>query len=138
MSSPDPTQHPDIKTLAFFDLESTGLPMYEFHNTKITELCLVACSVAHIQSVVRRKIPRVLHKLSLCLNPYRLVSPASSNITGLDNFALENEHPLNENTVRLLGHFLGQLQQPVCLVAHNGNSFDFPLLHKELARLKLV
>lgn len=127
-----------IKTLAFFDLESTGLPVLEFHKTKITELCLVACSVAHIQSAVSKIIPRVLHKLSFCLNPYRMINPISTNITGLDNFALENELSLNENTVKLLVHFLQQLQQPVCLVAHNGNHFDFPLLHKELSRMNMV
>lgn len=112
--------------------------MFEFHKTKITELCIIACSVAHIQSTVDQQIPRVLHKLSVCLNPFRLITPDSTQITGLDNFALEYEQPFNENTVRLLSNFLHQLQQPVCLVAHNGNSFDYRLLHKELARLKMV
>ena len=29
--------------------------------------------------------------------------------------------------------FLAKLRKPVCIVAHNGDRFDFPLLNKELA-----
>lgn len=133
-------QQRQIRTLAFFDIETTGLPAFEFNKTKITEISIVACSAEHLlvaatTSNRQTKLPRVLHKMSLCLNPRRLISPVSTQITALDNFLLEHEQPFNENTAALFALFLQQLQQPVCLVAHNGNSFDFPLFKRQLNAL---
>lgn len=130
-----------IKTIAFFDLETSGLPQYEFNRTKITELSLIACSVEHIRRSSPSdgvRVPRVLHKLSLCVNPFRMIDPESTRITGLDNFALEHEHTFDANAGALLVHFVRQLQAPVCLLAHNGDGFDFPLLRKELDRVGVV
>lgn len=139
MSDPDA-----IATLVFFDLETTGLPQFEFNRTKITELTLVACSVEHISSASpsqqrqQRALPRVLHKLSVCTNPFRMIQPESSKLTGLDNFMLEHEEKFTANTGALLVHFVRQLRQPVCLVAHNGSDFDFRLLKRELERVQVV
>lgn len=116
-----------IKTFAFLDLETTGLPTQESNLTRITELCIVACSVAHLKSQ-----SRVLHKLTLCFNPNRNISKISANITGLDNTLLQDESQFNKNTADLLVAFLLQLQQPVCLVAHNGFNFDYPILKAHL------
>lgn len=127
-----------FKTLAFFDLETTGLPAYEFFKTKIIELCVVACTTEQLLATRKSQCPRVIHKLSICLNPHKLISPTSSNITGLDNFMLEHDNGLNDNAGQLLTSFLQHLQQPVCLVAHNGDSFDFPLLKKQLKTLSVV
>lgn len=127
-----------IKTFAFFDLEATGLPQYEFFKTKITELSLVACSKDHLLHTPRNQLPRVLHKMSLCFNPIKMISPEATKITALDNFLLEDVNSLNSNAGTALLSFLNHLQQPVCLVAHNGDFFDFPLLQKEFKRLKLV
>ena len=73
---------PEINTFAFFDLETTGLPELEFFKTKITEFSLVACSKNQILSSSKNEIPRVLHKLSFCVNPQKQISLASSEITG--------------------------------------------------------
>lgn len=147
-----------IKTLIFFDLETTGLPAYECNRTKITELAMVACSVAHIvdHAAARAKaattasrtatgspsmtdgLPRVLHKLTLCVNPQRMIQPEATNITGLDNEQLEFEQPFDAHCGALLLHFVQQLPQPVCLVAHNGDKFDFPLLRAQLDRVGVV
>lgn len=40
--------------------------------------------------------------------------------------------------MQLISNFLGRLPQPVCLVAHNGNRFDFPILQKHLINCKEV
>ncbi|CRL08316.1 CLUMA_CG021381, isoform A [Clunio marinus] len=117
-----------IKTLAFFDLEATGIPALEFNKTKITELTIVACSVEHMIQAKASDIPRVCHKLSLCFNPFKLISHKSSEITGLTNELLEHENKFDKNALNLVECFLFKLQQPVCLVAHNGKKFDFPLL----------
>ena len=56
----------------------------------------------------------------------------------LDNYKLENENPLTETSAGMIINFLEHLRQPVVLVAHNGNKFDFPLLKKELKKLSIV
>lgn len=50
---------------------------------------------------------------------------------------LENENKFDENFVKLLNHYLLQLPQPVCLVAHNGNRFDFPIIQRQLKMLNM-
>ncbi|XP_070498470.1 three-prime repair exonuclease 1-like [Chironomus tepperi] len=118
-----------FKTFAFIDLETTGLPSIEYNRTKITQISITACSVEHIMELKDKEaIPRVLHKLSLCLNPRKLIKLDCTEITGLSNELLQNEKKFDENTVDLVNNFLAHLQQPVCLVAHNGNKFDYPIL----------
>lgn len=45
---------------------------------------------------------------------------------------LERFNKMNENTIGLISSFLKQMPEPVCLVAHNGNDFDFKLLKRTL------
>lgn len=124
-----------FNTLAFIDLETTGLPSQE-SRPKITELSIVACSVEHIMGLKEKnEIPRVLHKLSVCFNPAKMIKLRSSEITGLSNELLEREKKFDENTVDFITNFLSHLQQPVCLVAHNGFSFDYPILKSQCASL---
>jgi three prime repair exonuclease 1 len=120
-----------IKTFALFDLETTGLPELEYFKTKITELTLVAVSVDHFLETSKSQLPRVLHKLTLCLNPFKRIDIKATEVTGLTNEMLEHEKKFDKNTMNLIECFLFQLQQPVCLIAHNGNKFDFPLLKKQ-------
>lgn len=80
-------------------------------------------------------IPRVTNKLSICLNPMKRISLESEEITGLSNDLLEYERKFDENTMTLLNSFLERLQQPVCLIAHNGNRFDFPILKQHITKL---
>ena len=51
---------------------------------------------------------------------------------------LENEKPFDENKATLIRGFLEDCKPPICLVAHNGNNFDFPLLKEELVRFPSV
>lgn len=118
-----------IRTFAFFDLETTGLPEFEFFKTKITELSVVAVSVDHFLEC--KDIPRVQHKLTLCFNPFKRIDLKATEITGLDNDLLEHQKKFDKNAMNLLECFLFQLQQPVCLIAHNGDNFDFPLIKKQ-------
>lgn len=57
-----------------------------------------------------------------------------SNFEGLYNDLLEQDNKFDKNTTELLQNFLNHLQKPVCLVAHNGLRFDFPILHKEILK----
>lgn len=56
-------------------------------------------------------------------------------IVGLYNDSLEDQTPFDCSVVDTLINFLSRLPAPVCLLAHNGNKFDFPLLLKELQRV---
>lgn len=52
--------------------------------------------------------------------------------SGLDNYNLENEKSFSTETGELIKSFMNRLQAPICLVAHNGNKFDYPILRKQL------
>lgn len=126
----------DIKTFAFFDLETTGLPQLEFNNTRITQLSIIACSVDHLFSISNiHNIPRITHKLSICLNPLKRISLKAEEITGMTNELLQDERKFDENTMTLLNSFFERLQQPICLVAHNGDKFDFPILKSHINKI---
>ncbi|GAB0094247.1 three-prime repair exonuclease 1 [Sergentomyia squamirostris] len=129
----------DIKSFVFFDIEGTGLPRID-GTAKIMEISFVACSVDHFVSSGQDplEVPRVLHKLSLCVNPFKRVCEESFRITGLDNFILEHESRLGVRELEMITKFLERLQQPVCLVAHNGMGYDFPLLRKEFLKQQVA
>lgn len=56
-------------------------------------------------------------------------------LIGLYNDALERQNDFSSATVSLVDAFLSHLEQPVCLIAHYGNGFDYPLLKAELKRI---
>lgn len=133
-----------MQTLIFLDLEATGLP---FSQPKITELCLLAVHRCALESppAPQRPLtapppPRVVDKLSLCVAPGKACSPAASEITGLSSatLAAHGRQRFDADLVHLLRAFLQRQPQPWCLVAHNGDRYDFPLLQAELAVLGLA
>ncbi|XP_063104879.1 ATR-interacting protein isoform X2 [Cavia porcellus] len=134
-----------MQTLIFLDLEATGLP---FSQPKVTELCLLAihrCALESSSPCQGRPPavpppPRVVDKLSLCVAPGKACSPAASKITGLSTaeLAAHGRQHFDKNLVTLLLAFLQRQPQPWCLVAHNGDRYDFPLLQAELAMLGLA
>lgn len=69
----------DIKTFAFLDSETTGLPHLENCKTKITELCIVVVHASHLSLGA---FPRVQNKLGLCFNPGKYINKEVTNITG--------------------------------------------------------
>lgn len=119
----------DIKTFVFFDSETTGLPHLENNRTRMTELCFTAVQSDHIKLGI---YPRIQNKVSFCFNPRKFINPEASEITGLSNELLEYQSTFNENAVNAIKNFLSLLREPVCLVAHNGNRFDFPILRAEI------
>uniref|UniRef100_A0A8D2D272 exodeoxyribonuclease III n=1 Tax=Sciurus vulgaris TaxID=55149 RepID=A0A8D2D272_SCIVU len=144
MGSQAPPPGP-MKTLIFLDLEATGLP---FSQPKVTELCLLAVHRCALESTLTSQgpsptvplPPRVADKLSLCVAPGKACSPAASEITGLSTavLAAHERQCFDNNLANLLLAFLQRQPQPWCLVAHNGDRYDFPLLQAELAMLGLA
>lgn len=82
MDSTSPRQHEEIGTFVFLDLESTGLLDLK-ENCRITELCMIA--VRRMDMLSSGPLPRVLNKVTLCLNPIKPISAFSSQITGKSN-----------------------------------------------------
>ena len=142
---------PRIKTLVYFDLEATGLR--STGRPRISEISLVAVHSKDVndlhlklKSNLRNKkmkdyplhieslLPRVLNKLTLCVYPMAIIMPEVSDITGLDNYNLFDQTTFNKTTGVLLNNFLDRLPSPICLVAHNGNAYDFPLLKAEMEK----
>ncbi|XP_044759101.1 uncharacterized protein LOC123316883 isoform X2 [Coccinella septempunctata] len=126
-------KHGPIRNFAFLDLETTGLPSLENNKTKITELSISIVESNHLRMGV---FPRVRNKLNLCLNPCKFISPDSTSITGLSNELLERQTPFSLDTVNTINDFLNLQQKPICLVAHNGNGFDYPILRAEIINAK--
>lgn len=124
-----------FKSLVFMDLEATTLPQF---RPEITELSFLACSTDHFVNASATDLPRVQHKLTLCVNPVKRIAPEAVLITGLDNFLLQNENVLCAKNLKLISNFLDCLQKPICLVAHNGKGFDFPLLAQNFQEWHMV
>lgn len=60
------------------------------------------------------------------------------SLLGLSNELLEHQASFTIKTVDLINGFLSQHQSPICLVAHNGNNFDYPILKAEINKTKAV
>ena len=134
----------EINTLVYFDIEATGLK--SSGKPRICEISLVAVNTEDVLNlVVTNKednqfcevsfLPRIVNKLTLCVYPMAVVVPLVSDLTGLDNYNLSGQSTFNKNTSDLINNFLSCLPAPVCLIAHNGNAYDFPLLKAELEKL---
>lgn len=133
-----------IQTFVFMDLEATGLPP---SRPKIAEICLVSVSRHALQnpqytnyfSKPIPSFPRLTDKLCLCINPDKPFTPTASSITGLNNgmFASNNKQTFNLHILDMITTFFRRQDPPICLVAHNGCSYDFPLLKAELSALDI-
>jgi len=116
-------------SLVYMDLEATGLR--SSGRPRITELCLVAVRAEDLLSPAQA---RVVGKLCLPVYPMAIIPPHVTDMTGLDNTNLSGQAPFSAETGELVRGFLARLPRPVCLVAHNGDYYDFPLLRAELVR----
>ncbi|XP_067140940.1 uncharacterized protein [Centruroides vittatus] len=124
------TLNSKVQTLLFCDMESTGLPFdVGLKNVRITELSLLA--VDRVEFENSHGNMRVINKLTLCFKPANRISSAAIHMTGLCNTSLQYQETFNQNTVKLIELFIERLNKPVCLLAHNGQGFDFPLLKAE-------
>uniref|UniRef100_G1RS08 exodeoxyribonuclease III n=1 Tax=Nomascus leucogenys TaxID=61853 RepID=G1RS08_NOMLE len=114
------SEAPRAETFVFLDLEATGLPSVE---PEIAELSLFAVHRSSLENLERDEsgapvLPRVLDKLTLCMCPERPFTAKASEVTGLSSDGLARcRKGLPEPPGR-----------PICLVAHNGFAYDFPLL----------
>ena len=139
----------NINTLVYLDLEATGLK--NSGRPRITEISLVAINTKDIISLqgqilsylqkernqsnwmqVETILPRMMNKLTLCVYPMATIMPEVTRITGLDNYNLTGQARFDKHLGDLINAFLARLPSPICLVAHNGQMYDFPLLKAEM------
>lgn len=121
----------EIKTFAFLDLETTDLPCNDNNTTKIIEISLITVQTNHL--FVERSCS-IKNKLSLCFNPRKMICSDTERMTNLSNADLENAAPFSADTVSMIVNFLNHNPKPICLVAHNGNRFDYPILRTEISK----
>ncbi|EDW78163.1 uncharacterized protein Dwil_GK24851 [Drosophila willistoni] len=133
-----------INTFAVIDLETCNLPALNYNRTSITELCIYAFDSGILKDNVADgdapqilEAPRVIHKLNLLFQPTMMVHPDAERLTGLNNYILERESRLNENSAQMIINFVRHLPGRICLVAHNGWSFDFPIVRQAFEKLSL-
>ena len=142
------TDSTELKTLVYCDLEATGLK--SSGRPRISELSLVAVNIEDVLKLnsqlkiqlqkgphkIESVLPRVMNKLTVCVYPMSIIRPEVSEITGLDNYNLSGQSTFDKSTGELINCFLARLPGPLCLVAHNGDLYDFPLLKAELEKVK--
>ncbi|XP_043934847.1 three prime repair exonuclease 2-like [Protopterus annectens] len=136
------TSKKHFATYIFIDLESTGLPG---DQPKITEICLIAVNryclenIEYTDGIPSKQpcFPRVVDKLCICIDPNKLITPNVSKITGLTNNILQGskKKQFSSDVAQLLKSFIERQEQPVCMVAHNGYNYDFPLLKVEMSSI---
>lgn len=107
-----------IATFAIIDLETNELPCYQFNQCAITELsicafsvdCFNPCSFGAKTNIAKDSgsdgvgaadapkvppLPRVMHKLTLMVNPLRRISDVAEKLTGgwrlIDQFPRSNQ-----------------------------------------------
>ena len=141
-----------IETLVYFDIEATGLK--SSGRPRITEISFLAVKMddtlnlsLEIMQLLKNGHsegnllqleslqPRIVNRLTLCVYPMATIVPHVSDITGLDNYMLNGQSKFEESTGNLINSFLSHLPSPVCLVAHNGDAYDFPLLKAEMEKV---
>lgn len=125
-----------IESFVFFDIETTGLPWQERNQTKIIELSFVVAQRKDIENTLFDKVPPV-SKLTFVLNPQRQIHPEVTKLTGLSNDLLQHA-PVFGQKLKSIITFLEDLPKPVCLVAHNGNTFDFKIFLAECNDVRVL
>ncbi len=124
-------------TLVFFDVRTTGIPKYQY-RTRITELSFRSVERSQFLSTGGQQFPRVTNGLNLCINSGRTIDLLATETSLLDNYNLEHQSHFNEDVFNIIFSFLNRLQKPACLISHNGNQFDYPILKTELEKLGKV
>ena len=127
------SDHQTVNSLVFFDIETTGLVKPE-----ITELNFCSVERSQFLKCQRGKLPRITNRLNLCIKPSKTIEPKAAEITKLDNCNLDHQSQFDEDVVNIIVSFLDRLKKPICLIAHNGLMFDFPILKAEFFRFTTV
>ncbi|XP_022791193.1 three prime repair exonuclease 2-like [Stylophora pistillata] len=119
----------------FLDLETTGLKK----PRGITELSMIAVEREHIiESSATKTVPRLLDKFTTCVRPTKEIESGASMISRISEGDLERKKTFDIELGRMVKSFITRQPQPVCLVAHNGDNFDFNILVSHLQTVEIT
>ncbi|XP_070534095.1 three-prime repair exonuclease 1-like [Ptychodera flava] len=127
-----------IQTFVFMDLEATGLPS----GKKLPDVIELAMRAVPRKALTKASTeadePRVQDKLLMCITPEKPVVPRAQKMTGLSKDMLEKygKQRTNKLLVVSVKSFLLRQAEPVCLVAHAGDRFDFKVLKREMGKVR--
>lgn len=60
------------------------------------------------------------------------------NVLGLNNDMLDKYDKFDERAGTSIISYLSHYPRPICLIAHNGKRYDFPLIKKTFDKIQLV
>lgn len=118
-----------FSSFIFLDLETTGLQK----PVEITELSMIAVERIHMADSTKTKsVPRLLDKLTTCVRPIKEIEPYASMVTCISDEDLEKKKEFDIELGGIVRSFIMRQLQPVCIVAHNGDNFDFKIIVSHL------
>jgi DNA polymerase III alpha subunit (gram-positive type) len=114
-------------TLGIFDLETTGVNVFDSADTKIVQFCGVLA-----------KQNRELDKLNVLINPQMIIPTGASDVHHIYNESVEDKPAMHEAATDESDYTVAEkihdfLAEADVLVAYNGLTFDLPLLQRELS-----
>lgn len=129
----------DIQNLIFLDLETTRLFEEETPElrVKIAEIAMIAVRKRDFLQGENGEFPMIAGIWSTVINPMSRFSDGATRVNGFTNEIINRFRPFSDLTRTLMQSFFRtydfdpQLRRS-CLIAHNGNAFDFRLLRREL------
>ena len=124
-----------IETYVFFDLQTTDLREVDKQEPGITELGMLVIKRRHFLQHGPNEDLRVKYKLHMCFNPQKKISEEVELCSGLTNDLLFDETELNIEAFNAVNSFLSCLQEPICLIAHDGFNAHFPILKYYLKKM---
>ena len=126
----------ECKSFIFIDLETTGLDRL----VEITELSMVAVNRRHMIQCFEspETLPRVLDKFTVCVRPVQDIEQEAASMTGLSAKRLKKKGRFDTELGQSVLNFIHRKRQPSCLVAHNGDNYDFGILASELELVGIV
>jgi len=118
------------EAMVFYDLETTGLRR---DNRFITEICMIATTQDNLLSCQMDELLQNCDKIVLVVDPGSSIDPDAQSITNLTNQTINRSEKLtfNQGAIQAISSFLSRQSQQICLLAHNGSAFDFPILRSQ-------
>jgi DNA polymerase III epsilon subunit-like protein len=127
-----------FNSYVFLDLETTGIITTEDPTCRITELSMWGIEREQFLNCNGNKMPRITNRLNMCVDPSKEIHPMAATKSKLDNLNLSHQSPFDEDVANTVLSFLNRLKKPMCMIAHYGFKFDFPILKSEIANVGKV
>ena len=113
-----------FKTYVFLDFETTGL-----FEPSVTEFCVLAIDRVYPE--------RIRNKLVMCCAPSKPIEPRAAQLTNIENEMVVGKIDFKKEGIALLSLFLQALPAPICMLAHNGDNFDFKIFSEAIKDMRV-